>query len=50
MRTTNDKENTMRTTKTNANNAAIKAALGGRRIDRVSWKTLARVYAAASAT
>lgn len=40
----------MKTTKTNAKNAqdaAIRKALGGRRIDRVSWKTLARVYYAA---
>ncbi|MCG3178328.1 MAG: hypothetical protein BIFFINMI_00655 [Phycisphaerae bacterium] len=37
----------MKTTKINANDAAIRKTLGGRRIDRVSWKTLARVYYAA---
>ena len=40
----------MKTTKTNATkaqDAAIREALRGRRIDRVSWKTLARAYAAA---
>lgn len=30
-----------------AQDAAIRKALGGRRIDRVSWKTLARLYDAA---
>jgi hypothetical protein len=37
----------MNAKKTNAKDAAIKTALGGRRIDRVSWKTLARIYYAA---
>ncbi|MCG3181445.1 MAG: hypothetical protein BIFFINMI_03841 [Phycisphaerae bacterium] len=30
-----------------AQDATLRKALGGRRIDRVSWKTLARVYYAA---
>ena len=37
----------MKTTTTNAKNAEIRQALGGRRIDRVRWKTLARLYTAA---
>lgn len=41
-----NEERTMKTTKNDAT-YAIKKALGGRRIDRVSWKTLARVYYAA---
>ena len=42
--------NARKMTKTNttkAQDAAIRKALNGRRIDRVSWKTLARIYYAA---
>ena len=41
-----NERNAMKTTKNDAANE-IKKALGGRRIDRVSWKTLAAIYAAA---
>ena len=46
----NEEDDAMETTKRNATkaqDAAIRKALGGRRIDRVSWKTLARAYYAA---
>ncbi len=44
------KDDAMKTTKkTNATNARRQIAriFGGRRIDRMAWKTLARIYAAA---
>lgn len=39
----------MKTTKTNAKNAKRRVAgiFGGRRIDRMAWRTLARIYQAA---
>ncbi|MCG3181858.1 MAG: hypothetical protein BIFFINMI_04293 [Phycisphaerae bacterium] len=46
MEIANEENHAMKTTK-NANDAAIGKALGGRLIDRVSWKTLARLYYAA---